>query len=155
MKNFTFQIIIIIFLSSCQNVIVSDNEKGVHFKRFGGGVDTTKVYKKGSYLIPNWDYFVKYDTRLKKGNIIEIENGKITIRFESKLNEKDVGKFHRSIGGDPTERASRIIEEELINFDFSKINLKNKFQFQLQLFEKCKSKLSKEYIELSKLSIEL
>lgn len=153
MKHFTFQIIIIILLSSCQEVIVSDNETGVHFKRFGGGVDTAKVYKKGSYLIPNWDYFIKYNTRSKKGNIIE--NGKIKIRFESKLNEKDAGKFHYSIGGDPIERATRIIEEESINLDYSKINLNNKLQFQLQLFEKCKSKLSKDYIELRKLSIEL
>jgi len=85
MKKSTKFLLLLILLSSCQEVTIDKNEIGVYFKRFGGGIDTNKVYKPGKYKIPNWDYIVTYNYQVQNGLVEYYEEDQIVYKIYYKF----------------------------------------------------------------------
>lgn len=62
-------LIVILSIHSCYNIQIGENEAGVHFKRFDGGVDTSSFLDSGTHNLPNWDRVIIYDTSIKSNSI--------------------------------------------------------------------------------------
>lgn len=102
-------------LVACQQVEVNKNEVGVYFKRFGGGVDTSKIIKPGKYSIPNWDYITTYQIAASEGEFVysKTPEKKYIIQYTFQLDKEKVALYHNFIGGNPTNYAERGIKEHL------------------------------------------
>lgn len=72
-KLFTFGImamiglIIILALSSSIFLTIDPGQKGVLFKRFGGGLDKELTYGQGFHVIAPWNHMFIYDVRTNEG----------------------------------------------------------------------------------------
>ena len=152
MKIKFFGLFLFITFTSCQEVTIEENEIGIYFEKFGGGVDTTKVYQSGSYNVPNWNYFITYEKGSIKGEFTDFAEVFGSIEYEYKLIERDANKYHYFIGGDPALRVNKSIEQEVYKLDSATVN-DNSDILQDILYKKCRSKLLKEYIDLQYLVI--
>lgn len=107
-----FFIIIFIFslLSSSLFLTIKPGEKGVLFKRFGGGIDKEKVYDQGFHMLWPWNNMIVYDVRTdeafeklsvlsKNGLTIDVE---LSYRFMPMPNK--IGHLHDEIGRDYLQR---------------------------------------------------
>lgn len=64
MINLKFNLAIIflfLLMTSCSKFEIASNERGVMFKRFDGGIDTSKVYLPGKYRLSNYDRMIVYN----------------------------------------------------------------------------------------------
>ena len=108
----TFGIILflgIILLTALSNSIfktIGPGEKGVIFKRFGGGIDTEKVYGQGFHIIAPWNKIFVYDVRVNE-NFEEMEvlsktglNIKCELSYRYYPKEDQVALLHNEIGED-------------------------------------------------------
>lgn len=95
---------IISILSSTIFITIQPGERGVLFKRFGGGLDKEHVYDQGFHLIAPWNKMVLYDTRTneafeqlsvlsKNGLTIEVE---LSYRYQAEAAK--IGYLHEEIG---------------------------------------------------------
>jgi len=95
-----------IALTNTTFLTIQPGEKGVLFKRFGGGIDKENVYDQGFHVIAPWNKMIIYDVRLKE-NLEQMEglskNG-LTIKTELsyfyKPIDPKIGYLHGEIGRD-------------------------------------------------------
>lgn len=111
-----FALIFIIGLSNSLFKTINPGEKGVLFKRFGGGLQVDKVYNQGFHVIAPWNEMIVYDVRIqeafeqmsvlsKNGLTIAVE---LSYRYQP-LSDK-IGYLHDGIG---TGYLDRIIKPEI------------------------------------------
>lgn len=55
-----------ILLTNTTFLTIEPGEKGVLFKRFGGGIDKERVYDQGFHFVAPWNKMIIYDVRLKE-----------------------------------------------------------------------------------------
>lgn len=108
-----------IFLASLSNSLfltIDPGQKGILFKRFGGGLDKETVYGQGFHVIAPWNKMYVYDIRTneafekmevlsKNGLTITVE---LSYRYQPTSNK--IGYLHDEIGGNYLER---IIKPEI------------------------------------------
>ncbi len=61
-----FALIFVIGLSNSLFVTINPGEKGVLFKRFGGGLQVDKTYSQGFHVIAPWNDMIVYDLRIQE-----------------------------------------------------------------------------------------
>lgn len=103
---FIFILVAILFLSSSTFLTINPGEKGVKFKRFGGGLQKDKIYDQGFHVIAPWnkmyiynvqinEHFEKMNVLSKNGLNIEID---LSFRFYPKRDK--IGFLHNEVGQD-------------------------------------------------------
>ena len=97
-------IIFLLLISGNSFMTLNPGEKGVLFKRFGGGLEKDKIYSEGFHMILPWNTMYIYDTRImesfeklevlsKNGLNIKVE---LSYRFYPVASE--IGNLHAKIG---------------------------------------------------------
>ena len=97
-------LIFVVLFGSSMFVTIEPGEKGVLFKKFGGGLDKENVYPQGFQVIAPWNTMHVYDVKLKdtfeKMEVLS-KNGlsiKIDLSFRYKPVEDSIGYLHDGIG---------------------------------------------------------
>ena len=105
-----------IALTNTTFLTIDPGEKGVLFKRFGGGLDKEKVYDQGFQVVMPWNNMYIYDVRTneafepmdvlsKNGLSISVE-----LSYRYSPDPKKIGYLHDAIGKD---YLNRIIKPEI------------------------------------------
>ncbi len=102
--------ILIVIFSNATFLTIDPGNKGVLFKRFGGGLNKDKIYGQGFHIVAPWNSMIVYDVRIKEGleqMSILSKNGltievELSYRFRP-ITEK-IGFLHDDIGRDYKER---------------------------------------------------
>ena len=105
-----------VILTSTTFLTIDPGQKGILFKRFGGGLDKEKVYNQGFHVVAPWNKMYIYDVRIneefetmdvlsKNGLSITIE---LSYRFQPEWSK--IGYLHDEIG---TDYLNRIIKPEI------------------------------------------
>ena len=109
-------LIFIVLFGSSMFVTIEPGEKGVLFKKFGGGLDKETVYDQGFHIIAPWNTMHVYDVRFKdtfeKMEVLS-KNGlsiKIDLSFRYQPVSSQIGYLHDNVGKDYLER---IIKPEI------------------------------------------
>ena len=109
-------LLLFIVLSNTTFLTIEPGEKGVLFKRFGGGLEKDKIYDQGFHLIMPWNKLFIYDVRINEAvETMEVlaKNG-LTIKTEMSYRYRPVsekiGYLHDKIGSNYLER---IIKPEI------------------------------------------
>jgi len=109
-KLFTFGImamiglIIVLALSSSIFLTIDPGQKGVLFKRFGGGLDKENVYGQGFHVIAPWNTMFIYDVRTNEGlekMTVLSKNGlniKVELSYRYNPTPEGIGNLHDEIG---------------------------------------------------------
>lgn len=103
-------LMVILTLSNSAFLTINPGEKGILFKRFGGGLDTETQYNQGFHVVMPWNKMYVYDVRIREGfDKMEVlsKNG-LNIAIElsylySPVAEK-IGYLHDEIGPDYLNR---------------------------------------------------
>ena len=107
--------VILIFANSIF-LTIQPGEKGVLFKRFGGGLDKEQVYNQGFHVIAPWNRMFIYDVRIQESLVtMEVlsKNGltiKCQLSYRFQPISAEIGFLHDNIG---FEYHQRIIVPEI------------------------------------------
>lgn len=106
----------VVILTNTTFLTIDPGEKGVLFKRFGGGLEKEKVYEQGFHVIMPWNKMYIYDVRINESyETMEVlsKNGltiKTEMSYRFKPIEAEIGFLHDEIGSSYLER---IIKPEI------------------------------------------
>lgn len=101
-------------------IFVNAGEAGVLFRRFFGGVDTTKVYGEGIHLIFPWDTMTVYDIKVQEHSVTLdalSENGlslKMTVSARYYPGYDTLGLLHQRIGRDYVKKVVEPVVESAV-----------------------------------------
>ena len=109
-------LIFIVLFGSSMFYTVDPGEKGILFKKFGGGLDKETVYGQGFHIIAPWNTLHVYDVKIhetfEKMEVLS-KNGlsiKIDLSFRYMPIQEKIGYLHDEIGRNYLER---IIKPEI------------------------------------------
>jgi regulator of protease activity HflC (stomatin/prohibitin superfamily) len=109
-------LIFVVMFGSSMFVTIESGEKGVLFKKFGGGLEKDFVYGQGFHIIAPWNDMFVYDVKIhetfEKMEVLS-KNGlsiKIDLSFRYMPVQEKIGHLHDEIGRDYLER---IIKPEI------------------------------------------
>lgn len=134
-------------------------EKGVLFRKFSGGVDTSKVFDQGFHIIAPWNTMETYNTRIAEveqtmevlannGLSIEID---LSLRYS--LYPNKVASMHNKIGKD-YEKAIVIPEirsatrEVIGKYSPEELYSSKREAIQLEIASKTQRSLTRNYLDL-------
>ena len=151
-------------METIPNVTVGENERGVHFKRFGGGVDTSVVYLPGEYYIPPFDRLILYRLNSRSGKeaieIVSKNEVKITVfvEYSFKPIPEKIAQLHYFIGTDihnylVKPKINSAVKDYFQDYPSNEISLVDKIKFEGELFNIAKRKIAERYIELEAFKI--
>lgn len=130
MKNLLFLTALItsLVITSCSSkVTIEENERGVMFKRYDGGLQVEPVYPPGEYKVASSDRMFVYDISPKEQTeTMEVLSAdeqatkvQYTIVFHPKADE--IGHIHYGIGEDYSERIVRPEVRSTIREEFERL----------------------------------
>ena len=103
-------LIFLVLFGSSIFYTVEPGEKGVIFRKFGGGLDKEKIYEQGFHVIAPWNtlhiYDVKINETFEKMEVLS-QNGlsiKIDLSFRYNPIHNKIGYLHDEIGRNYVER---------------------------------------------------
>ena len=109
-------LIFLVLFGSSMFYTVNPGEKGVIFRKFGGGLDKEKIYDQGFHIIAPWNTLHIYDVKItetfEKMEVLS-KNGlsiKIDLSFRYNPVHEKIGYLHDEIGRNYLER---IIKPEI------------------------------------------
>ena len=109
-------LIFIVLFGSSMFYTIDPGEKGILFKKFGGGLDKETIYGQGFHIIAPWNTLHVYDVKIhetfEKMEVLS-KNGlsiKIDLSFRYMPIEEKIGYLHDEIGRNYLER---IIKPEI------------------------------------------
>jgi len=106
-------LMIIMMLSNSIFLTIQPGQRGVLFKRFGGGLDKENVYKQGFQVIAPWNQMFVYNVQtmedFEKMEVLS-KNGLtiiVELSFRYQLDQDKVGHLHDEIGSKYLEKILR------------------------------------------------
>ena len=105
-----------VILTNTTFITIDPGQKGVLFKRFGGGLDKEKVYGQGFHVVMPWNKMYLYDVRINEEfETMEVlsKNGlniKVELSYRFNPVPEKIGFLHDEIG---TDYVKRIIRPEI------------------------------------------
>ena len=109
-------LIFVVMFGSSMFKTIDPGEKGIIFRKFGGGLDKETIYGQGFHIIAPWNTMHIYDVKIhetfEKMEVLS-KNGlsiRIDLSFRYKPVENRIGYLHDQIGRDYLER---IIKPEI------------------------------------------
>jgi len=103
-------------LTSTTFITIKPGQKGVKFKKFGGGLEKEVVYDQGFHVVAPWNDLIIYDIRINEGNDeldVLSKNGlpiKISLSYRYAPIGQKIGYLHDEVGSD---YLGRIVEPEI------------------------------------------
>ncbi len=97
-------------LSNTSFITLGPGEKGVLFKRFGGGLAKDKLYNQGFHVVAPWNKMYIYDVRVREGTekmeVLSKNGLNISIELSYLYNpeESKIGYLHDEVGPDYLNR---------------------------------------------------
>ncbi len=99
-------LLVLIIFSSATFLTIDAGERGVLFRRFGGGLDKENIYGPGFHVLAPWNTMYRYDVREKQieEKIDALSNNglniavDVTVRVNPAYNE--IGSLHEKFGKD-------------------------------------------------------
>ncbi|MFD1552591.1 hypothetical protein DNU06_15525 [Putridiphycobacter roseus] len=146
-----FHFITLLLLISCNTIKIKENERGVLFKRFDGGIDTSKVYLPGKHSTTKWNYFKIYNISSKSGSVDLVENEqKFKIEYTYKPIPEKVNLLEYYIGADYQKY---VLEPEIKNMFLELIKKISINEIEVVLLQNLKPILNKKYIDLQSVNL--
>jgi len=169
-KLFTFGIIamigliIILALSSSIFLTIDPGQKGVLFKRFGGGLDKETIYGQGFHVIAPWNNMFIYDVRTNEGlekMTVLSKNGlniKVELSYRFFPMPDKIGNLHDEIGRDYLTRIIipeiRSATREVIGKYLPEELYSSKREtIQDEIFQRTSTSISKKHLNLDAILI--
>jgi len=96
--------VLLTLFGSSMFLTIDPGEKGVLFKRFGGGLDKETIYGQGFHVIAPWNDMHVYNVKIQENyEAMEVlsKNGlsiKIDLSFRYNANDSQIGHLHDNIG---------------------------------------------------------
>lgn len=154
-----------VLLSNTSFVTIDPGEKGVKFKRFGGGIDKEKIYDQGFKVVMPWDKMIVYDVRTqeaydnemsvlsKNGLTIDVE---LSYRYMPMADK--IGYLHDEIGKDYHERIIKpeirsATREVIGKYLPEELYSTKREAIQEEIFERTRDQVGKKYIVIDKVLV--
>ncbi len=99
-----FGFLILLFISSGAFITIEAGQKGVLFKKFGGGLDIENVYAQGFHVIAPWNKMYIYDVReqIKEESMSVLSSDGLDIKIDVSVRfrpvQDKIGFLHDEIG---------------------------------------------------------
>jgi len=99
-------LVVLLILSSSTFLTIDPGQRGVLFKRFGGGIDTERIYGEGFQIVAPWNKMILYDVRTAEGleqMQVLSKNGltiKVELSYRYQPKQDKIGELHQEIGKD-------------------------------------------------------
>ena len=100
----------IMILSNTTFLTIEPGNSGVLFRRFGGGLDTHKIYQQGFHVVAPWNRMYIYDIRIREGyeklQLLSRNGLTIAVELSYLFNpiEEGIGLLHNEVGTDYVNR---------------------------------------------------
>lgn len=158
-------LLFIIMLASKSTFLTIDpGEKGVIFKRFGGGLEKDKIYDQGFHVVFPWNTMFIYDVKINEGfekmEVLSKNGLSITIDLSYRFapTADKIGYLHDEIGSDYLRR---ILEPEIRSATREVIGKylpeelysTKREAIQDEIFQATKSAIEPKYLELDAILI--
>lgn len=156
-------ILVIVFWNS-MTVTIEAGHGGVLFRKFGGGIDTTKTYSEGFHFMAPWNDMIIYETRQQEtaeemnvlsSNGLEIKVD-VSAWYQPVYNQ--IGVLHATIGKDylhrviiPSLRASA--RSVIGRYTPEQIYSTKRDVIQDEIFEETKKILEKKHVQINQILI--
>jgi len=146
-------------LSNNLFLTIDPGQKGVLFKRFGGGLDTKNLYDQGFHIIAPWNKVYVYDVRtneaFEKMEVLS-KNGlsiKCELSYRYSPKPEEVGFLHNKIGKNYHERIVipeiRSATREVIGKYLPEELYSSKREaIQIEIFERTRDAVGKKHLIL-------
>ncbi len=152
-------LIVILIFSNATFLTIDAGERGVLFKRFGGGLDKENIFNSGFHVIAPWNSMYIYDVRerqLEEEMEILSSNGlnirvDVTFRFHPQYDK--IGDLHEEFGENYWESLVRpevrsAVREVLGRFTPEELYSTRRDEVQVQIQEDVEKILGNNYIIL-------
>ncbi|MEL6193238.1 MAG: prohibitin family protein [Bacteroidota bacterium] len=99
-----FGFLVLLFISSGAFITIEAGQKGVLFKKFGGGLDIENVYTQGFHVIAPWNKMYIYDVReqIKEESMSVLSSDGLDIKIDVSVRfrpvQSKIGFLHDEIG---------------------------------------------------------
>ena len=156
---FVLGLILIIVLSNTTFLTIEPGQKGVKFKRFGGGLVKDEVYDQGFHVIAPWNKMYIYDVRIneqfeamdvlsKNGLNIQVE---LSYLFNPIPNE--IGFLHDEIGSNYLDRIIKpeirsATREVIGQYLPEELYSTKREAIQVEIYNKTKTAIANKHINL-------
>ena len=157
-------LIFVVLFGSSMFVTIEPGEKGVLFKKFGGGLDKENVYPQGFQVIAPWNTMHVYDVKLKdtfeKMEVLS-KNGlsiKIDLSFRYKPVEDSIGYLHDGIGKNFLESIIKpeirsVTREVIGNYLPEEIYSTKREAIEDEIYDRTKDNIKAKYLMLDAILI--
>lgn len=106
-------LIVLLIFSSATFLTIDPGERGVLFRRFGGGLDKENIYRPGFHMVAPWNSMYVYDVReqqLEEEMEVLSSNGlniRLDVTFRIHPEFGNIGDLHETFGRDYIDRLVR------------------------------------------------
>jgi len=157
-------LIFIVLFGSSMFVTIEPGEKGVLFKKFGGGLDKETVYPQGFHIIAPWNtmhvYDVKFKDTFEKMEVLS-KNGlsiKIDLSFRYQPVSDQIGYLHDEIGKDYLEKIIKpeirsVTREVIGNYLPEELYSTKREAIEDEIYDSTKKKIESKYLMLDAILI--
>jgi regulator of protease activity HflC (stomatin/prohibitin superfamily) len=152
-------VIIILIFSSATFLTIDAGERGVLFKRFGGGLETEKIYRPGFHVVAPWNKMFVYDVREKQieETMTVLSSNGLNIALDATVRVNptyaQIGFLHEKFGENymnslvrPEVRSS--VRKIIGRFTPEELYSTRRDEVQTQIEEELEKTLSDNYVEL-------
>ena len=166
-KAMVIVIVVLIFLGVGSNYMfytIEPGEKGVLFKKFGGGLDKENVYGQGFHIIAPWNTLHIYDVKERDEKLpltVLSKNGlQIDIDLSARYMpvEAKIGYLHDEIGRNYLERIikpeiSSITREVIGNYLPEELYSTKREVLEQEIFDRTKANIEAKFLNLDRILI--
>lgn len=151
--------VIFMVLTSTTFITINPGQKGVLFKKFGGGLQKDEIYDQGFHVIAPWNDLIIYDVRINEGNDeldVLSKNGlpiKISLSYRYAPIGDKIGYLHDEVG---SNYLSRIVEPEIKaatrevigEYLPEELYSSKREAIQVEIFSRTQEAVSKKYVDV-------
>lgn len=159
-----FILFLFLFLTNTTFLTIDPGEKGVLFKKFGGGLDKENIYSQGFHVVAPWNTMFIYDVRVDEAlEVMDVlsKNGlNITVELSFRFNPDPakIGFLHDEIGKDYTDRIIKpeirsATREVIGQYLPEELYSTKREAIQTEIFDKTKASISQKNIILDAILI--
>lgn len=149
----------VMIFSKATFLTLEQDQRGVLFKRFGGGLDKNKVYMPGFHVVAPWNEMYKYSIREEKidESMSVLSNNGLDIQVDVTVRvtpiSKDIGELHERFGEDYSNSLVRpevrsAVRKVIGRFQPEELYSTKRDEVQSLIQEDLEKSLAINYIEL-------
>lgn len=154
----------VFFINSCKVITIEENERGVIFERFNGGINPDVIYNPGLQIFPMWNRAIIYniDTLIREDffHVKSADNIKheVDINVTYKVVMDRIGYIEMYYGKEFYERIilpdiEKAFSDRISKQPSANISSMNLEAFQNELLETVSMQILKKHVELIALEI--